>query len=169
MRILRVHGGEPKYYHALIGGNFRLDELQAAVLRIKLEHLDDWTTARQRNAAHYDELHRSPRGSGTTSVVPFRTPGYRHIFNQYVIRARASRRASRPSRGAAASAPRSTTRCRCTSSSASHISVIDPSDFPEAHRAAAEVLALPIYPELRRSSSSTSSSRSPASIASRDA
>ena len=85
MRILRVHGGEPKYYHSLIGGNFRLDEVQAAVLVVKLKHLDDWTRARQANAAHYDELFRKA-DLGAAVQLPVRTPGYRHIFNQYVIR-----------------------------------------------------------------------------------
>ncbi len=87
MSILRVHGGKPKYYHALIGGNFRIDELQAAVLNVKLPHLDAWTAARQRNAAFYDSAFAKAK-LGAAVRTPHAAPGGRHIYNQYVIRAR---------------------------------------------------------------------------------
>jgi dTDP-4-amino-4,6-dideoxygalactose transaminase len=81
MEILRVHGGKPKYYHAFIGGNFRIDELQAAVLNIKLAHLDTWTAGRQANAKLYDSAF------GKAVQTPKALPG-RHIYNQYIIRVR---------------------------------------------------------------------------------
>jgi dTDP-4-amino-4,6-dideoxygalactose transaminase len=146
MRILRVHGGEPKYYHYLIGGNFRIDELQAAVLVIKLKHLDDWTRARQANAAHYDELFRAA-GLENAITVPARVPGFRHIFNQYVIRVRQrdELRAHLAANGVGTEiyypVPLHAQRCFAY---LEH----QPEDFPESQRAAAEVLALPIYPEL---------------------
>jgi dTDP-4-amino-4,6-dideoxygalactose transaminase len=109
MRILRVHGAEPKYYHKFVGGNFRLDALQAAVIRVKLKHLDSWTAGRQRNAARYNELfHKTdltgdsangqplltlPYESSESGQYALRTdvevdpfPGHRHIYNQYIIR-----------------------------------------------------------------------------------
>jgi dTDP-4-amino-4,6-dideoxygalactose transaminase len=146
MRILRVHGSEPKYYHALIGGNFRLDELQAAVLLIKLRHLDDWTEARQRNAAHYDALFGDAQLSDSIKV-PFRVPGCRHIFNQYVIRTqhRDELRAHLGARGVGTEVyyplPLHAQRCFAYLQHS-------PEDFPHAQQAAAEVLALPVYPEL---------------------
>ena len=146
MRILRVHGGEPKYYHSLIGGNFRLDELQAAVLVIKLKHLDDWTRARQANAERYDALLRAAE-LGDEVQVPVRVSGFRHIFNQYVIRVRRrdELRAHLAQNGVGTEiyypVPLHAQRCFAY---LEH----DPADFPEAQRAAAEVLALPIYPEL---------------------
>jgi dTDP-4-amino-4,6-dideoxygalactose transaminase len=146
MRILRVHGGEPKYYHSLIGGNFRLDELQAAVLVIKLKHLDDWTRLRQANAAHYDELIlRADLGDAIT--VPARVRGFRHIFNQYVIRTRYrdDLRAHLAANGVGTEiyypVPLHAQKCFAYLEHG-------PADFPESQRAAAEVLALPIYPEL---------------------
>src|SRR5271168_2115522 len=86
MRILRVHGGKPKYFHAVIGGNFRIDELQAAVLRVKLKYLDGWTSARQRNAQYYDRAFAAA-GLGQRLRTPLALAGQRHIFNQYVVRA----------------------------------------------------------------------------------
>jgi dTDP-4-amino-4,6-dideoxygalactose transaminase len=147
MRILRVHGGEPKYYHALIGGNFRLDEIQAAVLVIKLQHLDAWTRGRQANADLYDELFRAADLGGAVQV-PARVPGLRHIFNQYVIRTanRDALRAHLAARGIGTEIyyplPLHSQRCFSYLEHA-------PEDFPEAERAAGEVLALPIYPELQ--------------------
>src|SRR5579864_8709313 len=85
MRVLRVHGGTPKYFHTVIGGNFRLDELQAAVLSVKLKYLDGWSQARQRNAAFYDAAFASA-GLGERLVTPPRSGGGRHIYNQYVVR-----------------------------------------------------------------------------------
>ena len=85
IRLLRNHGAEPKYFHKRIGGNFRLDALQAAVLRVKLPHLAQWTAMRQANAARYDALFRSA-GLSDRITLPSAPPDRRHIFNQYVVR-----------------------------------------------------------------------------------
>src|SRR5215469_4292006 len=87
MGVLRVHGGKPKYYHALIGGNFRIDELQAVVLNVKLPHLDEWTAGRQRNAAFYHAAFARAQ-LGSALRTPHVEPGMRHIFNQYGVRVR---------------------------------------------------------------------------------
>jgi dTDP-4-amino-4,6-dideoxygalactose transaminase len=84
-RLLRSHGMEPKYYHHLVGGNFRMDALQAAVLRVKAPHLAEWTHARRRNAEKYRCLFRDSR-IGDAITLPREPDGYRHIFNQFVIR-----------------------------------------------------------------------------------
>ncbi|MFM8395593.1 MAG: DegT/DnrJ/EryC1/StrS family aminotransferase, partial [Acidobacteriota bacterium] len=84
VRLLRGHGAFPKYYHKFVGGNFRLDALQAAVLRVKLKHLDSWSAGRQRNAAVYRELF-AQAGLGQVGL-PVEAPHRRHIYNQFVIR-----------------------------------------------------------------------------------
>lgn len=144
--IFRVHGGKPKYYHAFIGGNFRLDELQAAVLNVKLPHLDDWTAGRQRNAAYYDAAF-AKLGLGDAVTPPPAMPGARHIYNQYVIRVRDrdALRAHLAARDIGTEiyypVPLHLQQCfaylRHTAG-----------DFPQSERAAAETLALPIFPEL---------------------
>src|SRR5262249_6980750 len=82
VRLLREHGARPKYYHSIVGTNSRLDALQAAILRVKLRHLDRWSEGRARNATLYDRL-----VEGSSVVRPARDPRSRHIYNQYVIRA----------------------------------------------------------------------------------
>jgi len=146
MRVLRVHGGKPKYFHALIGGNFRIDELQAAVLRVKLKYLDGWTQARQRNAAYYDRAF-AQAAYGPRLVTPHVTAGGRHIFNQYILRVQ-RRDALKTFLGERHigteiyyPVPLHLQQCFAY---LGHTA----GDFPHSERAAAETLALPIYPEL---------------------
>jgi len=146
MEILRVHGGKPKYYHQFIGGNFRIDELQAAVLNVKLPHLDGWTTDRQRNAAYYDSaFERSQLGEAVRT--PHSSLAVRHIYNQYVLRVqdRDALRQHLSARGVGTEiyypVPLHLQPCFAYLRGKA-------GDFPQAERAAAEVLALPIYPEL---------------------
>ena len=93
VRLLRDHGAEPQYHHAVVGGNFRLDALQAAVLRVKLPHLDAWTEARRRNAARYRAAVRGGRACSTRCTLPVeRGDGSYHIYNQFVVRGARARR-----------------------------------------------------------------------------
>ena len=146
IEVLRVHGGKPKYYHALIGGNFRLDELQAAVLNVKIKRLDEWSAARQRNAAFYDAAFRRAQ-LGEAVKTPHASLGFRHIYNQYVIRAR-DRDGLRTHLEAAGvgteiyyPVPLHLQQCFAYLGGKA-------GDYPQSERAAAETLALPIYPEL---------------------
>ena len=81
LMLMRNHGAEPKYYHKFVGGNFRLDPIQAAALLVKLPHLDDWSEARRRNAAYYNE-----KFAGTVVQTPYISPDCQTIYNQYCIR-----------------------------------------------------------------------------------
>jgi dTDP-4-amino-4,6-dideoxygalactose transaminase len=85
LRLLRGHGAKRKYYHSKVGGNFRLDALQAAILRVKLPHLQAWTEARRRNADRYRGLFGEYRLEQTVEL-PVELPGCTHIYNQFVIR-----------------------------------------------------------------------------------
>jgi dTDP-4-amino-4,6-dideoxygalactose transaminase len=143
-RILRVHGSEPKYYHKFIGGNFRLDALQAAVLRVKLRHLDDWSEARRRNARRYDEML-----AGADVVRPVTLTHNESIYNQYTIRIRGARRdavqrnLTEMGIGTEVYYPVPLHLQECFAYLG-----CKQGQFPESERAAAEVLSIPIYPEL---------------------
>jgi dTDP-4-amino-4,6-dideoxygalactose transaminase len=148
LAMVRVHGMEPKYYHQLVGGNFRLDELQAVVLSIKLQHLDAWTLGRQENACFYYEAFERAGLKGTVTL-PAALPGVRHIYNQFVVRF-PQRDALKKYLGECGvgseiyyPVPLHQQQCFAPLGYAT-------GDFPESERAAAETLALPIFPELSR-------------------
>jgi dTDP-4-amino-4,6-dideoxygalactose transaminase len=143
LRCLRSHGSKPKYHHHLIGGNFRLDAIQAAVALAKLPHLDAWTAARQRTAKAYGQLFSlagSPIGLPTIAAD-------RHIFNQYIIRVtnRDQLRAYLHKQGVDTEVyypvPLHLQQCFL------HLGY-KVGAFPESERAAKETIALPIHPEL---------------------
>ena len=146
MRLLRNHGMEPKYVHKRIGGNFRLDALQAAVLRVKAPHLHAWTEARRRNADRYRALVEEYDLHGVVEL-PIEPAGYRHIYNQFVIRVprrdelKAYLQSCRI--GTEIYYPVPFHRQECFASLGAHLDA-----FPVADRAAARSLALPIYGEL---------------------
>lgn len=144
IRILRVHGGKPKYHHRVVGGNFRLDEIQAAALRVKLEHLDSWTRARRRNADRYRRLF-AEAGITDRVTLPEDVPG--HIYNQFVIcvprRDELRAHLSEAGVGTAIYYPVPFHLQECFSDLG-----YERGRFPHAEKAADESLAIPIYPEL---------------------
>jgi dTDP-4-amino-4,6-dideoxygalactose transaminase len=164
LAILRAHGSKPKYYHRVVGGNFRLDALQGAIVASKLPHLDDWTEGRRRNAARYNRLFaesglavcdsetwaksdRAATGPGAPHVVLPSEVTERHVFNQYVIRvsARDELKASLANSGIGTEVyyPVPMHTQECFRSLGHRVG-----DFPESEAAASHTLALPIYPEL---------------------
>jgi len=148
VRTLRVHGSKPKYYHSMIGGNFRLDAMQAAIVSVKFRHLDDWSAARQANAARYRGLFaEAGLGNGGPVQLPFEAPNCRHIYNQFVIRAerRDALRDALKDCGVATEiyypVPMHLQQCFA------YLGYRE-GDFPESEAAAKQTVALPIYPEL---------------------
>ena len=146
LRLIRNHGAEPKYFHSRIGGNFRLDALQAAVLRVKAPHLADWTAGRRANAERYRVLF-AEADLGSIVELPIEPPGFTHIYNQFVIRVpeRDALRAHLATQqvGSEIYYPVPFHRQACFAGLASADDA-----FPVSDRAAASSVALPIYAEL---------------------
>ncbi len=164
LRILRVHGGKPKYYHKIIGGNFRLDAIQAAVLNVKLPHLDDWSAQRRENAEVYTKLFIEAGLAESTGKTKFddknrvllpeavyKDSGVKnyHIYNQYIIRAHdrdaIRKHLSESGVGSEIYYPVPFHLQECFSSLG-----YKKGDFPLAEEAADDSIALPIYPELTK-------------------
>jgi len=164
LRILRVHGGKPKYYHKIIGGNFRLDAIQAAVLNVKLPHLDNWSAQRRSNAELYNKLFIEAELAETTGKIKFDDknkvllpkPVYKdsgvknyHIYNQYIIRVKerdvVRKHLSDKSIGTEIYYPVPFHLQECFSSLG-----YKKGEFPLAEEAADDSIALPIYPELTK-------------------
>lgn len=143
---LRVHGSHPKYYHQYIGGNFRLDAIQAAIVSVKLKHLDNWTRARQENARKYRTLIEMA-GLSPFVACPVEKEN-RHIYNQFVVHVAEKRDALK------VFLTESEIGCEIYYPVPLHLQACysflghQPGDFPVSEHAADHTLALPIYPEL---------------------
>lgn len=155
LKSLRVHGSKVKYYHDEVGGNFRLDSLQAAVLSVKLKHLDSWSEKRAKNAQTYEQLFNAAGLISDTVapgkvVLPRILPERRHIFNQYVIRLSdrdgVMKKLKEHQIGCEIYYPLSLHQQKCFADLG-----YKPGDFPESERASQESLAIPIFPELEQS------------------
>lgn len=147
LKSLRNHGSQVKYHHQLVGGNFRLDAIQAAVLRVKLPHLDGWHRRRRENAVFYDRAFQGSAVRTPAAVYEKAGPAMPHIYNQYVVRVperdRVRERLTAAGIGCEVYYPVPLHLQECFRGLGYR-----PGDFPESERAAAETLALPIFPEL---------------------
>ena len=147
LRVLRNHGSKPKYYHKLVGGNFRLDALQAAILDVKLKHLESWHAARRTNAKRYDEGFNRSNVKTPRAVYAEKGPENFHIYNQYVVRVpdrdKTLERLKAADVGCEIYYPVPLHLQECFRDLGYRVG-----QMPESESAANGTLALPIYPEL---------------------
>lgn len=147
VRVLRVHGSKPKYYHKFVGMNSRLDTLQAAVIEVKLKYLDKWSAARKANTCWYNDALTKAGLVDRHLITPYEVPGGRHIYNQYIIRAknRDGLMARFKEKGIGTEiyypVPLHVQECFADLG-------YKAGDLPNSEAAAKETMALPIYPEL---------------------
>jgi len=145
-RLLRTHGMEPRYYHHLVGANFRMDALQAAILRVKAPHLAGWTEHRRANADRYRSLFRDA-GLLDRVTLPVEAPDRRHIYNQFVIRT-SDRDGLKKHLDAAGIGTEIYYPVPFHQQPCFAYLGYRAGDFPRAERAAHDSLAIPIYSEL---------------------
>jgi len=142
IRILRVHGSKPKYYHSVVGYNSRLDALQAAVLQVKLKYLDGWSAKRREHAHHYDQLL-----AGLPVITPHAEEHNWHIYNQYTLRMEnregLEKHLHEKGVGTALYYPLPLHLQECYR----NLNYWQ-GDFPESEKAAQETISIPVYPEL---------------------
>ncbi|HTR48136.1 MAG TPA: DegT/DnrJ/EryC1/StrS family aminotransferase [Verrucomicrobiae bacterium] len=147
LRMLRVHGSKRKYHHDILGTNSRLDALQAAILRVKLPHLDFWTRARQLRAQRYRDLFRSAGFSERVRVPPAPAADYRHVYNQFTVRCESRDALKEYVRRAGVPTEIYYPLPLHLQPAFSRLGY-RPGQLPEAEAASREVLSLPVYPEL---------------------
>ncbi len=147
LHMLRNHGSKKKYFHEMVGTNSRLDALQAAVLRVKLRHLDDWQKGRQNRAERYRRRFEAAGLSSLISAPPLPPANYEHVYNQFTIRS--SRRDELKAFLLAAGVPSEIYYPLCLHLQEAFTYLgYAPGKFPESEKASREVLSLPVYPEL---------------------
>ena len=147
LQMLRVHGSKTKYFHEMIGTNSRLHALQAAVLRVKLRHLDAWQQGRQNRADRYRRLFESAGLTSFIAAPPQPPPKFEHVYNQFTIRS--SRRDELKASLHSAGVPSEIYYPLCIHLQKAFVFLGHaPGDFPESEKASREVLSLPVYPEL---------------------
>jgi dTDP-4-amino-4,6-dideoxygalactose transaminase len=148
-RLLRTHGSKPKYYHKLVGGNFRLDSMQAAFLRVKLPHYAGYTQRRKANASYYTEKLSQLPGANADFILPAAKPDCDHIWNQYTLRILGNGKRDALKKALAEASIGNETyypvpmhRQECFAS------LQQANTCPVAGKLATEVISIPIYPEL---------------------
>lgn len=147
LQMLRNHGSKKKYFHEMVGTNSRLDALQAAVLRVKLRHLDEWQSGRQNRAERYRRLFKAAGLVSLISAPPLPPANYEHVYNQFTIRS--SRRDELKAFLLSAGVPSEIyyPLCLHLQEAFSYLGYAS-GEFPESEKASREVLSLPVYPEL---------------------
>jgi dTDP-4-amino-4,6-dideoxygalactose transaminase len=148
LRLLRVHGSRKKYHHDILGTNSRLDALQAAILRVKLKHLDAWTRGRRSRAKHYETLFAQQNLTPFVQLPSASSPDFYHVYNQFTIRCAQRddlreflKRAGMPTEIYYPG-------CLHLQPAFAYLGY-QPGRFPNAERASEQVLSLPVYPELQ--------------------